>query len=226
MTIVRSVISSLGVGVVRQFAQIDDLSGAGGTYEIEVNSQADRLALFLSVASVTGTISVEVYTKANSANNINEMFVTSFPVQIAPTTNYLRIVTPIIVSPFIVRIVYSQSAKMSLYGKAVNSVEADDILEVSIGDKATPQLLSLPLTTPGTWYTLILPSGTRDFELIADPPARLNVRFSPGDAPEYWPVPAGNAYGEQFLAQSALTSVQVQCPGASTTARIKVWKDN
>lgn len=226
MTITRTVVNSLDVGMVKQLAQITDTSGAGGVYEIEINSRADRLALFLSTVAITGTMTVEVYTKENLQSNIPEMPVTGFPLQTTPTTTYQRIVTPIIISPLLIRITYSASVTMTLYGKAVNSLEAEDILEVSIGDKSVPALLSQLLTTPGTWYTINLPSGTRDFELQSDPPARLDVRFSPSDAPEYWPVPAGNTYVEQFLATTALTSVQVRCPGASPVVRIKVWKDS
>jgi hypothetical protein len=224
--ITRTVINSLDVGTARQLAQITDTSGLGGVYEIEVNSRADRLAMFLSTVAITGTMTVEVFTKANLQSNVTEMPVTSFPVQIAPTAAYLRIVTPIIVSPYLVRITYSASVQMSLYAKAVNTLEANDILEVSIGDKSIPAFFSLALTTPNTWYTIALPAGTRDFELQSDPPARLDLRFSPGDAPEYWPIPAGNTYNEQFLASSALTSVQVRCPGSSPTVRIKVWKES
>lgn len=224
-SVTRTTISSLEPGTSREFAKISDTIGSGGIYEIETYSRADRLALFLSIVSITGSVDVEVFTKPNSQSNIGEMAVTQFPTQIAPTANYLRIVTPLMVSPFLIRITYTGSIQMALHGKAVNTIEAEDILEVSIGDKSIPELISQVLTTPGTWYTIALPSGTRDFELQSDPPARLNVRFSPSDAPEYWPVPAGNTYGEQFLASSALTSVQVQCPGASPVVRIKVWKD-
>jgi hypothetical protein len=224
--ITRTVINSLDVGMARQLAQITDTSGIGGVYEIEINSRADRLALFLSVVAITGTMTVEVFTKENLQSNITEMPVTSFPTQTSPTTQYLRIVTPIIVSPYIVRITYSASVQTALYAKAVNSIEADDILEVSIGDKSTSSLISQVLTTPNTWYTITLPAGTRDFEIQSDPPARLDIRFSAGDAPEFWPIPAGNTFTEQFLASSALTSVQVRCPGSSPTARVKVWKSN
>jgi hypothetical protein len=222
----RTVVNSLDVGMVRQLAQITDTSGAGGVYEIEVNSRADRLALFLSTISITGTMNIEVFTKENLQSNISEMPVVSFPVQTTPTSSYLRIVTPIIISPFVIRITYSGSVTMSLYGKAVNSVEAEGILEVAIGGKDTYSLLSQHLTIPNTWYTIALPSGTRDLEIQADPPARLDIRFSSSDDPEYWPVPAGNTYVEQFLATSALTSVQVRCPGSSPVVRVKVWKSN
>lgn len=217
---------SLEAGRARQLVSINDDTGGGGAVAVEISSDADRLALFLSIVSITGSVSVSVVTKENLPTNVAEMPVTSFPVQTAPTSSYLRIVTPILVFPFTVKVVYTGSIVMSLFGKAVNSIEAADVLEVSIGDKTTPVLQSQSLTIPGTWVTLTLPSGTRDLELIADPPVRLNVRFSASDFPEYWPVPAGNTFSESFLATNALTSVQVQAVSSPTTVRVKAWKDN
>lgn len=223
MTTIRTSLNALEPGYARSFAVLNE-TGAG-VREITVYSKADRLALFLSITAITGTCSVEVFTLESQESNIGEYPVASFPIQSAPSSNYLRIVTPMIVSPFLVRITWTGTLSANVVGKAVNSIEANDIIEVSIGDKATPAISSSLLTTANLWYTITVPTGCRDFELIAEPtnPARLDVRYDILSS-EFWPVPAGNMYKEEFLASGAVTSFQVRSPNkANVTVRLKFW---
>jgi hypothetical protein len=223
--LVRETLNSLEPGYARRIHKINETGPA--TYETVVNSKADRLVLFLSITSITGTCDVTVTTSPSPQDNVGEYPVVSFSQQTTPTTNYLRLVTPIMVSPFVVRTVITGSVEMALYAKAVNSVEAEGALEVSIGDKQTPVLDIINLTLINTWNTINLPTGCRDFEMIADPssPARLDVRFSVG--PEYWPVPPGNVYKEEFLGAGAVSSLEVRSPNkANVDVFMKYWLDS
>jgi len=223
MTTIRTSLNALEPGYARSFAVLNETQA--GVREITVYSKADRLALFLSITAITGTCTVQVFTLESVESNVGEYPVAQFPVQSSPSSSYLRLITPMIISPFIVRITWTGTISANVVGKAVNSIEANDIIEVSIGDKATPALSSSLLTSANTWYTITVPTGCRDFELIAEPSssARLDVRYDILSS-EFWPVPAGNMYKEEFLASGALTSFQVRSPNkANVTVRLKFW---
>lgn len=225
MADIRTSLNALEPGYARSFAVLNET--AAGSREITIYSKADRLALFLSITAITGSCTVEVFTLENQASNIGEYPVASFPVQTTPSTGYLRIVTPMIVSPFLIRVTWTGTLSANVIGKAVNSVEAADILEVSLGDKASPVLSSQLLTLQNTWYTITVPTGCRDFELMAEPsnPTRLDIRYDVMSS-EIWPTPAGNVYREEFLASGALTSFQIRSPyKASVAVRFKFWLD-
>jgi len=223
MTTTRTSLNALEPGYARSFAVLNET--VAGVREITVYSKADRLALFLSITAITGTCTVQVFTLESVESNVGEYPVAAFPIQSAPSSSYLRLITPMIISPFIVRITWTGTISANIVGKAVNSIEANDIIEVSIGDKATPALSSSLLTLSNTWYTITVPTGCRDFELIAEPASatRLDVRYDILSS-EFWPVPAGNMYKEEFLASGALTSFQVRSPNkANVTVRLKFW---
>jgi hypothetical protein len=88
---------------------------------------SDRLSLFLLVPTLTGTLDVVVYAGSTSIQ------VAAFPTQTAPSTQYLTLLTPILVGPVRIVVTLTGTGIFAISGKAVSGVGAADSGEPSAG---------------------------------------------------------------------------------------------
>jgi hypothetical protein len=137
----------------------------------------------------------------------------------------LKLVTPAITVGCQVIISYTGAAKFSIFGKAINSLEADAELEVSIGQNKNPHILNETLTLANTWYTINLPARTRQFRLLPrGVSTRLEYKYSSLVA-EYATIPVGCFLFEPGLGASAVPSILVRCPLPNVVVEIEAFTD-
>ena len=91
---------------------------------------ADRVSLALFIPDLTGTLSVSVWT---SDIDSPSQLVTQFDVQTGPTTSYLTLLSPILVTSVRLVIDLTGTGSFLVYGKAVAGVGAADSGESSAG---------------------------------------------------------------------------------------------
>lgn len=216
--------ASLGLSQVRQLLKVD--STGPGTQTFDISVDADRLVLFLSCTAVTGSLLVEVRTKPSPKDNVGDYSVAAFPLRTSPTTAYERLVTPILLGPTVIRVTYTGPTSFSLYGKAVNSLEAEDILEVSIGAKVNPHVINEVLTLASTEYTINLPDSTREFLLKTRAPATLRYGFSSGcTSSDFLTLHPGCSVRESGISPQGLPAIYVQSNKPGTLVEVLAWTD-
>lgn len=84
------------------------------------------------------------------------------------------------------------------------------------------------LATLNTEYTIVLPKGTKQFEILTNTPgASLRLAYETGKvaAPvePYYPVVPGRSYYEQDLLLDAPKNLYVASTVNSTALNVKIW---
>lgn len=116
---------------------------SSGTSTISFGIQTDAVLIGVVVKSITGTLTINVYTLVDG----QESLLNSFPVISTATTSPLLFRSPIIPNQLLVRAVYTGPTDYSVSARAVGSI-------ANIGDitiPATVTVSNFPATQPVSW---------------------------------------------------------------------------
>lgn len=202
------------------------LANAVDTHKFGVD--ADGILISVDVFSVTGSVTVKVDTIGDD-ESVREVIL--FPAITSPTAEpEVRTAVNILST---IRVTVTSTGGTCSYqvrarGISRGAAPADDApLTVTVDLDpvlvSNPQIQNLILTTAAVEQPVVLPSGTKRFQLQAENTARLRYSYVANDV-VYWTIFPGNTEEEDNIDEDATAlTLYLQSNKDNTPIQIKIW---